>query len=110
MKKIATALLTLILPLGLFSCSEKKSEDSRILSQNLQLTFTQSEYVLTSGERVSINENAKNVTYSLLNNVNSHVSIDAKTGVITFDHDLSNYTQVLVVAQSGNLLDRKSVV
>lgn len=110
MKKIATALLTLILPLGLFSCSEKKSEDSRILSQNLQLTFTQSEYVLTSGERVSINENAKNVTYSLLNNVNSHVSIDAKTGVITFDHDLSNYTQVLVVAQSGNLLSKPVVV
>lgn len=109
MKKIVTALLTLILPLGLASCSEKKNGDSGILTQNLTLTWTKSEYVLTSGERVSISGNIKNVTYSLLN-ADSHVSIDEKTGAITFDHAIANYTQVLVVAQSGSKVSEPVVV
>lgn len=91
MKKILILLLLTISVFSLNACKKKKEVPD--------LIFTQREYQLISGQSVSVIDAIDGISYEIVNNEYSSVKIDSKTGVITFDTSIPNYSQVLVIAK-----------
>ena len=102
MKKILTFILVLLSILTLTSCKDE--------AEIGDLKFTQYEYNLKSGESVAVKDAPSNTTYEIVNNQNKNIKIDAKTGVVTFDSTIPNYSQILVVARCGEEVSTPCVV
>lgn len=69
-------------------------------SSEIKLAFAQSEYSVRSGEAVTVKENRNGISYAFLESVQG-VSLESKTGVITFSEDVVNDTQLLYQATYG---------
>lgn len=67
-----------------------------------KLTFAQREYLINSGDAVTINEKI-DVTYEFLNKVDEDIKLDSKTGVITFNQTECSNRQVYYRAYTANL-------
>lgn len=65
---------------------------------NQTLTFAQDEYLIHSGEAVTVTQTYKGITYRVLGANKDKVALDEKTGVFTFNETITNMTQVLYVA------------
>lgn len=91
MKKKVSLLFLAMLPL-FFGCSKTDETSSR-------LCFEKSEYTIHSGDTVFLDGD---YTYAFLGDIPENVSLDSKTGKITFGEDVPNYTQVLYQAFDGS--------
>ena len=100
MKRLIIFILMIISSFTLISCETSVND----------LKFTQSEYLLKSGEAVSIIDAPIGVNYEILNNEYSGLNINSTTGVITFDSTIPNYSQILVVAKYENIVSVPCVV
>ena len=79
-------------------------------NENIELTFTQREYQLKSGEKIEVNKNYKNVKYQLINNPFDSISINEDNGTLTFDDTIPNYTQVMAIATYKEFVSEPCVV
>lgn len=68
-------------------------------SNDSGISFEKSMYEIHSGDKVAIEQDYKEVTYSFVDYNASGVSLDSKTGVITFTSEVPNYTQILYKAE-----------
>jgi len=95
MKKFHVLLLSSLLAVpSLSSCTLfKKTTDGPI-------SFEKGEYDVHSGDKVTISQNVKNVTYSFVDLAIDGVNLDAKSGQITYSN-VPNNTQVLYTATAG---------
>ncbi|MGM9874269.1 MAG: hypothetical protein ACI31G_05170 [Bacilli bacterium] len=66
------------------------------------VTFAKDEYEVRSGDTVKVEHHVSGVTYSFINNDISGLSVNPKTGLITFDDNVINYSQVLYQATYKN--------
>ncbi len=66
------------------------------------LTFSQSEYVIKNNDAVVVKEKSDDIIYSFAGDIPSGLSLNEKSGVITFDETIPNYTQVLYYAYLKN--------
>lgn len=93
----------LLLPLAalalLASCS----------STNDGLSFSNSEYTLKNGDSIKVNGNGKNVTYSLIGNHDSSITLSS-SGTISFPNTIPNYSQVLAIAKRGEMTSKEIVL
>ena len=87
MKKIFILVLSLFCFWSLTSCNGKEED-------NVELVFTQHEYKLRTGEAVALVDAPSGVIYEIINNEYSGVNIDSKTGVVTFEKTIPNYSQI----------------
>lgn len=110
MKSKFKKLLVLLITASLFSCGNKTPIVPIFDSDHLMINFTEREYSIKSGEKIAIKENYKDVTFEIIQNKLPGINIDSKTGVITFDNTIPNYTQILVVATSGEYISNPVVV
>lgn len=93
MKKILKLLLVPILfTASMIGCSNKDSGP---------ISFALSEYDIHSGEKVTIQQKYSGVTYSFVNLQVQGVSLNDKTGEITYSN-VPNLTQVLYTAHLGS--------
>ena len=100
MKKIILLILIFLSSLCLVSCE----------TSEVTLKFTQEEYILKSGESVSVIDAPKGVSYEIINNKYENLKIDSTTGVLTFDSTISNFSQILVIARYEDKVSTPSVV
>lgn len=92
MKKILRLLLVPILFVSsLAGCSNKG---------DAPISFSQSEYEVHSGDKVTIEQKKSGVTYSFLNLTVEGIDLNEKTGEITYSN-VPNLTQVLYTATLG---------
>lgn len=101
--------LSFLLLLGLIftGCNSNQenvtSEDSLLTYRNNKVIyFAQDEYVIHSGDAVTVKQNVKGVTYRVIGANKDKVTLDAKTGVFRYDDSIMNMTQVLYVASYKN--------
>ena len=87
-----------LLPL-LFSCSNNQT----------YLSFKENEYLLKNGESIKVEQNISNITYKLIGNIPEGVEL-SKDGIIHFDTNIPNYSQVLAIAKSNNLVSKEIVL
>lgn len=87
-----------LLPL-LFSCSNNQT----------YLSFKENEYLLKNGESIKVEQNISNITYKLIGNIPEGVEL-SKDGTIHFDTNIPNYSQVLAIAKSNNLVSKEIVL
>ena len=66
------------------------------------LSFERNEYCIYSGDKVTLEGNPSGVTYKFYDKVPNGLTVDAKTGLITYEN-IPNYTQVLYTAVKGNI-------
>ena len=92
-KKIALPIIIALFSSSLLLGCNKSEASNRI-------SFDKSEYVVKSGDYVTVKENTKDVTYSFVHDYDK-LNVETNTGKITFSDDLNN-TQVLYVAKKGN--------
>jgi len=97
--------LSLLLLLGLVftgcnSHQENEPNEDSLLTyrDNEVISFAQDEYVIHSGDAVTVTQNVKGVTYRVIGANKDKVTLDAKTGVFKYDDSIMNMTQVLYVA------------
>ena len=90
MKKVFILVLLLSCLFCLNACKNKNESNS--------LVFTQSEYKLKSGEAVALVDAPKDVTYQIVSSDYPNVSINAQTGVVTFDTTIPHSAQIIVIA------------
>lgn len=67
-----------------------------------ELSFSQSEYTIKSGDIVKAEQESDNILYSFAGDVPAGVSLNNKTGQINFDDTVKNYSQVLYYAYLDN--------
>lgn len=102
MKKVKFLLpLALLLMSSVVACS----------NENVNLKFESNEYVIQNGDKVTIEESSKGVTYEIVNNPYENViTIDSKTGKISFNDTIPNYTQIMVIAKYKNEVSSPCIV
>ena len=66
------------------------------------LAFERNEYCIYSGDKVTLEGIPSGVTYKFYDKVPNGLTVDAKTGLITYEN-IPNYTQVLYTAVKGNI-------
>lgn len=66
------------------------------------LTFSQSEYTIKNNDIVKVDQENDNILYSFAGDVPVGVSLNNKTGQISFDDTVKNYSQVLYYAYLDN--------
>lgn len=97
----------LLLGLILTGCNQKQdneSDEEVLLTyrDHEVITFAQEEYLIHSGDAVTVEQNVKGVTYRVIGANQDKVTLDAKTGVFQYDDSIMNMTQVLYVASYKN--------
>ena len=65
------------------------------------ISFALSEYDIHSGDKVTISQDVKGVTYSFIDLKVEGINLDNKSGLITYSN-VPNNTQVLYTAKAGN--------
>ena len=65
------------------------------------ISFALSEYDIHSGDKVTISQDVKGVTYSFIDLKVDGINLDNKSGLITYSN-VPNNTQVLYTAKAGN--------
>ena len=100
MRKIHVLLLSSLLAVpSLSACSfnlfKKKTTGS--------ISFDKSEYDVHSGDKVTIAQDVKDVTYSFVDLALEGVNLDSKSGQITYEN-IPNNTQVLYTATAGQYI------
>lgn len=83
---------------------ESETDEDVLLTyrDNDVITFAQDEYLIHSGDAVTVEQNIKGVTYRVIGANQDKVTLDAKTGVFQYDDSIINMTQVLYVASYKN--------
>ncbi len=102
MKKIKLLLpLALLLVSNIVACS----------NDNVNLVFKNNEYTIQSGDCITIETISKGVTYEIVNNPYKNIiTIDSKTGKISFNDTIPNYTQIMVIAKYKNEVSSPCIV
>ena len=72
-------------------------------SDKKALTFAQDEYLIHSGERITVEQNYSGVVYAFAGEVPNEVTLNSKTGEITFTENTPNYSQVILTASYEKL-------
>lgn len=65
-----------------------------------KIAFDQEEYILYSGEKISVSSNKKSVSYGVLTSLAEGISLDDATGVVVFDENIPDGYQFLVYAEA----------
>ena len=101
MKKRNLFVLGLITLTSFSSCKNNNEQ---------KLTFSQSEYILKSGEGIKINEDFDDVKYQIVNNPFDSIKLNEESGIFTFDDTIPNYTQVMAIATYEEIVSEPCVV
>jgi len=104
MKKRKLFILSLIPLISINGCKKENNENK------VELTFTQSEYTLKSGDSISIKEDIEGVKYEIVNNPFDNIVINENNGIFTFDDSIPNYTQVMAIASYEEYVSEPCVV
>lgn len=88
MKKISL-FLSLLTLLSISSCTPKIDK----------LSFEKNEYIVHSGEKISVEQNVSDVNYLIIGKNDYSIYLDEKTGIFKFDDMIPNYLQVMVIAK-----------
>lgn len=80
------------------------------VTDQIELTFTQREYTLKTGEKIELNKDYKNVKYQIINNPFEEISINEESGVFTFSDTIPNYTQVMAIATYKEFVSEPCIV
>lgn len=99
MKKISL-FLSLLTLLSISSCTPKIDK----------LSFEKNEYIVHSGEKISVVQNVSDVNYLIIGKNDYSIYLDEKTGIFTFDDMIPNYLQVMVIAKKDTLESEPIVV
>lgn len=67
-------------------------------SSSSSLEFDKMIYEVKSGDKVRVKSHHSGITYSFINNDYENLSVDSRSGLITFDESVLNYSQVLYQA------------
>lgn len=102
MKKKNLLILYFIALAPISGCENTKND--------IELTFTQREYQLKTGEKIELKEDYNDVKYQIINNPFDSISIDENSGVFTFNDTIPNYTQVMAVATYKEFVSEPCVV
>lgn len=97
----------MILLLVSIICLSACKEDEQVVKE---LVFTSHEYKLKSGEAVAVVDAPAGVSYHIVNNEYNNVSINSQTGVLTFDSNIPNSAQILVIARYDEKVSDPCVV
>ena len=79
-------------------------------NSDVDLTFTQREYQLKTGEKIEVKENYNNVKYQIVNNPFDNISLNEDSGIFTFDDTIPNYTQVMAIATYKEFVSEPCIV
>lgn len=66
--------------------------------QKGHISFAKDSYQIHSGDKVEVKQNYSNVSYSIEGNKPASLSVNSKSGVITFGDDVNNYSQFIYKA------------
>lgn len=99
----ATFLLFGLLVTGCNQNQDTESEDVLLTYRDQKvLTFAQDEYLIHSGDAVTVEQNLRGVTYRAIGANKDKIQLDSQTGVITYHDTIPNMTQLLYVASYKN--------
>ena len=79
-------------------------------SDKKALTFAQDEYLIHSGERITVEQNYSGVVYAFAGEVPNEVTLNSKTGEITFTENTPNYSQVILTASYEKLQSDQAII
>lgn len=93
MKKKLLLPLSLLLLSSVVSCNNNDNK-------KIDLSFENNEYQIRNGEAVTVETSKKGIEYEIVNNPYKNViSINEKTGELSFNDSIPNYTQIMVIAK-----------
>lgn len=102
-KKIFALCAGLTCVLLMSGCNNTQNTSSSISEKITSLTFSQNEYVVKSGDCITVNEHNDDVEYSFVKTAPGGVTLNKDTGMISFDESIPNYTQLLYKANYEDL-------
>ncbi|MCH5171598.1 MAG: hypothetical protein J1F31_02050 [Erysipelotrichales bacterium] len=74
------------------------------------LTFSQDEYQIYSGDKVTVKENYRGVKYEIVSCDYENITLDSNTGTFTYDETIPNGAQVLYIATYKDIQSEPIVI
>lgn len=92
-----------LLALAVSSCNSNSASKQA-------LSFAKDQYLIHSGERVTVEQNYSGVIYSFAGTVPYETTLNKTTGEITFTTNTPNYSQVILTASYNELQSDQAIV
>ena len=100
-KHLSILVLSATLCLG-YSLSSCKGNNTPPIEQTTKLEFEQTEYLITSGTKVTVKGDVSGVTYSFQGGAPEGVTLNSETGEITYDENVDSIPEKIYIASKGD--------